>query len=139
MDKTLILLRGASGAGKSTFTRYLCDLCKIADISHIHLEADTHFYQDGQYKFDPSQLSRAHFLCRSNAESAMSKGISCVIVSNTSTTEKEIDSYIASAKDYYYTIVSLIVENRHGNSSLHNVPQETIEKQKQRLLSAIQL
>jgi hypothetical protein len=36
------------------------------------------------------------------------------------------------AQKYDYKVVSLIVENRHGNKSVHDVPDETIEKMKKR-------
>jgi len=41
-------------------------------------------------------------------------------------------TYMDLAVKYGYQVVSLIVENRHGNSSVHNVPDETIEKMKSR-------
>ena len=62
----------------------------------------------------------------------MSNGKPRVVVSNTSTTEKEMRSYIDMAKEYEYRIVSLVVENRHGNESVHRVPAETIQKMKDR-------
>lgn len=55
-----------------------------------------------------------------------------IVVSNTSTTEKEMQPYLDLAKEFGYTVVSLIVENRHGNSSVHGVPKETLEKMKNR-------
>ena len=55
-----------------------------------------------------------------------------IVVSNTSTTEKEMQPYIDLAKKYDYKVTSLIVENRHGGKSIHSVPEETIEKMKQR-------
>ena len=51
-----------------------------------------------------------------------------VIVSNTSTTEKELKPYLALAEEYGYAVTSIIVENRHGGQSIHNVPQETIDE-----------
>ena len=55
-----------------------------------------------------------------------------IVVSNTSTTEKELQPYLDLATKYDYKVVSLIVENRHGNSSVHNVPDETIDKMRNR-------
>ena len=61
-----------------------------------------------------------------------SDGFSEIVVSNTSTTEKEMQPYLDLAREFGYTVVSLIVENRHGNSNVHNVPQETLKKMQDR-------
>ena len=55
--KQLILLRGLPGSGKSTFAKSL---------GGIHIEADQYFMQDGEYKFDASQLKHAHNYCYSS-------------------------------------------------------------------------
>jgi predicted kinase len=55
-----------------------------------------------------------------------------IIVSNTFTQEWEMKPYIDLANQYGYTIFTIIVENRHGNSSVHNVPEETMVKMKDR-------
>ena len=55
-----------------------------------------------------------------------------IVVSNTSTTQKELQPYIDLANEYSYNIVSLIVENRHGNKNEHGVPDETLEVMKKR-------
>ncbi len=39
-----------------------------------------------------------------------------------------MEPYLKLAEKYDYKVVSLIVENRHGNKSVHNVPDETMEK-----------
>jgi hypothetical protein len=36
------------------------------------------------------------------------------------------------AKAYDYNVVSLIVENRHGNKSVHGVAEETMDKMEKR-------
>lgn len=130
--KTLILLRGIPGAGKSTFANYM--------FSNNVFEADQYFYdENGNYNFDASKLYNAHKSCQSRVEMAMAENIvsggkwySEIVVSNTSTTEKELEPYLELARKYDYKIVSLVVENRHGSKSVHNVPEETIERMKQR-------
>jgi len=132
MSKALILLRGLPGSGKSSFAEFMWT-------KHVIFEADTYFYdEDGNYNFDSSKLSEAHKWCQSQVEQAMrdnmqnSQYYSDIVVSNTSTTEKELQPYIDLANKYDYIVISLIVENRHGNKSVHNVPEETIEKMRKR-------
>ena len=55
-----------------------------------------------------------------------------IVVSNTSTTERELQPYLDLANEFGYTVVSLVVENRHGNTNVHDVPQETLQKMKDR-------
>jgi hypothetical protein len=55
-----------------------------------------------------------------------------IIVSNTFTQEWEMQPYYDLAEKYGYRVYSLIVENRHDGKNQHGVPQETLEKMKNR-------
>jgi predicted kinase len=132
--KTLILLRGLPGAGKSSFANLIWE-------SGVIFEADKYFYNtdDGSYNFDATKLHAAHKWCQTQVEDAMEynlefdgKYYSEIVVSNTSTTEKELQPYLDLAAKYDYNVVSLIVENRHGNKSVHNVPDAAMEKMRKR-------
>lgn len=123
MAKTLYLIRGLPGSGKSTLAKTMAEA-----LGAEHFEADQYFYDEsGNYNFDPQRLYRAHMWCQDCTQAAMVAG-KCVIVSNTFTAEKELKPYLQLASMLGYQVVSLIVENRHGNSSIHNVPQETLDK-----------
>lgn len=100
---------------------------------YVIVEADKFFEKDGEYKFDPTKLKDAHQWCRDTVEQHMKNNIKYqfypeIVVSNTFTQEWEMQPYIDLANKYGYKIFSLIVENRHGNKSVHNVPDETIQK-----------
>ncbi len=130
--KQLILLRGLPGAGKSTFANFIWQ-------SGVIFEADQYFYDnEGNYNFDVTKLGAAHKDCQSRVEQAMKtheenpQYYPEIVVSNTSTTEKELQPYIDLANKYDYKVISLIVENRHGNKSVHNVPDEKLEQMKNR-------
>ena len=127
MDKTLYLIRGVAGAGKTTLATDLAESLNL-----VMFEADDYFYdRGGNYNFNPSLLHKAHNECQEKTEECM---VSCkgVVVSNTFTTEKELKPYTDLAKKYDYRVVSLVVENRHGHKSVHNVPETTIQKMKDR-------
>jgi predicted kinase len=126
--KTLILLRGLPGSGKSTLAKLL-----VGDKDYCHKEADMYFIDgEGNYKFNSSQLKEAHKWCKNEVDFVMKYEHSPVVVSNTFIQEWEMDDYLELAKKYDYQVVSLIVENRHGNKSVHNVPEETLIKMKDR-------
>ena len=87
--------------------------------------------KEGTYKFDVTKLKDAHEWCQRECEKAMIFEVD-VVVSNTFTQYWEMEVYFELAKQYGYQVHSLIVENRHGNQSIHSVPPETMEKMKNR-------
>ena len=123
----LILLRGCPGSGKSTLAQWLCGNYEYIEF----VEADQYFTEEGVYKFDASVLHRAHNWCQAKAAEYLAIGVS-VIVSNTSTTEKEVAVYEQIAKDFGVDFASLIVENRHEGVNIHGVPEEKLKQMKQR-------
>lgn len=127
MNGSLILLRGVPGCGKSTLARQMVNL-GFADISY---EADDYFVTNGLYQFDPTKLHQAHQWCQDMTRSALRKG-RYVVVSNTSTTEKEVEVYRQMAEEFGAEFVSLVVENRHGGENTHGVPAEKLQQMRQR-------
>ena len=132
MSKLLVLLRGLPGSGKSSFAKHMWS-------DFVICEADQFFYDsEGNCNFDPSKLRDAHKYCRDRVETFMSDNEKNpqfypeIVVSNTFTREWEMDEYFKLAKKYDYQVVSLIVENRHGNKNVHGVPDSKIEEMRNR-------
>jgi len=121
--KELFLLRGVPGAGKSTLAKSL---------GGMHIESDKYFMDGDEYKFDPSKLKDAHAWCQNAVRVWAKNSVEKIVVSNTFTQEWEIDYYFELAKEHGYRVYSLIVENRHGNKDIHNVPEEKLLQMKQR-------
>lgn len=117
--KTLNILRGLPGAGKSTLAKQL---------GGIHLEADMYFIDPitQEYKWDANRIKHAHEWCLNLTQDYM-VGNHDITVSNTFTTEKELEPYLKLAEKYGYKVICLIVENRHGNKNIHNVPEEILD------------
>jgi predicted kinase len=126
--KKLFILRGLPGSGKSTLANFL-----VGDKDYCHKEADMYFIdRKGDYKFNSSQIKDAHTWCQEEINFLMKNCHEVIVVSNTFTQEWEMQPYIDMAKEFEYTVHSLIVENRHDGKNSHNVPVETINRMKER-------
>lgn len=133
--KKILILRGTSSSGKSTFAKFIASL----DPSAVICCADDYFYVDGEYRFDVSKLRAAHFFCKETFLDAIDKEAKTIIVANTNTKEKDFSFYENYGKVAGYTVTFLVVENRHGNKNLHNVPQETLDRQERDIRESLKL
>jgi predicted kinase len=130
--KQVIILVGASGSGKSTWTK---------DYLHEHpdtivVSADHYFIQsDGTYEFDGTKLPQAHSECKRKFHDALVRGFN-VIVDNTSTRAWERKDYIAEAKRHGYSVwlkVLKIDPTVAAARNVHGVPLEAIKKMNDRI------
>lgn len=126
---TLYLIRGVPGSGKSD----LANTLRWCNAVAVVIEADQHFINEvtGKYNFDASQLGYAHQRCQQRCKEYLRQGFP-IAVSNTSTTEKEVEVYRKIAEELGCKFVSIIVENRHGGVNQHNVPEEKVQQMKNR-------
>ena len=125
MEKILVICRGICGAGKSTFAKTL---------GGQHYEADMYFIDPttGEYKFDGTKIKNAHTWCLDRVKTDMAVAREKIVVSNTFTQEWEMEPYFELAKEFGYKVFSVVLENRHGNTNEHNVPEDKIEQMKNR-------
>jgi predicted kinase len=124
---TLYLVRGVPGSGKSSLAMTLFN----SGVVDCCFEADEGMMQDGVYVFNPALLPKVHAVCQSKTTSALLEGFN-VAVSNTSVTEKEVKTYQCIAEQIGANFISLVVENRHGCTNIHGVPDEKINQMKSR-------
>lgn len=120
MTQTLILIRGIPGSGKSTLAKEFKD--------YVHFEADMWFELTKQ-KFGPSLLKFAHVWCQREAQWALARGHN-VVVSNTFTQHWEMKPYLDMAKDFGVRSIVIVCTGKF--KSIHNVPEETLRKMKER-------
>lgn len=128
--KNLILVRGVSGSGKTTFVEEF-----IGNIS-LSIATDDFFMLDGIYTFDRNYLAEYHQRCIDSVESEMespSTETYCnIVVHNTFTKEWEMKAYFDLAEKYGYNVYTIIIENRHKSESIHGVSEDIINAQRER-------
>lgn len=128
--RTMYILRGLPGSGKSSTSNYLtenlgnCIICS----------ADDYFYKDGIYSWDENKLDFAHEYCFDNVLQCI-KDKKNVIVDNTNIKLKEFTKYIDLAKtyNYNYIVLEIYCKNKEqsilfSKRSLHSVPIQDVLK-----------
>lgn len=123
MTKTVILIRGLPGSGKSTLAKSITD---------YNVAADDYFDLFNGGEFDAGKIKKAHEWCFEKFTYGVNIGTSLIAVHNTFTQEWEFQKYVDYALENDYTVHTIIVENRHGNESVHNVPKATVNKMRDR-------
>lgn len=121
----LVLIRGLPGASKSTTAKNV-----YVPLGYLHYEADMYFInKDGEYKFNPALIGKAHGWCKHETELALCENFN-VVVSNTFTQLWEMKEYIDMAKKYG---AELEVIHCTGNyTNVHGVPEEALQKMRKR-------
>lgn len=136
MKPVLIIIRGVSGSGKSTFADFLINNLKqyfpvdkyIVELPPQKFEADQWFV-DNDEPWNPRYLHTAHEWCMAEVKKSLRDGY-ITIVSNTTTTKKELDPYIKIAKDLSLQYFVLISDSDYVN--MHGVDDDKLRKQAQR-------
>ena len=131
MKKSLFILRGLPGSGKNS-------LAEALDIKAVCC-ADDYFMRGGKYMWTADGLGAAHSWCQRKCRRFMKKQVDKIVIANTSVSERDLVPYTDLARQFGYTVFSLVIENRHDGVNSHNVPDEAIERMKVRLMNSISL
>jgi len=133
----IVILRGHSGSGKSTYAKKLCNLLPENKKSVI-CSADNYFIKDGEYKFDYQKLNEAHAYCFAKFYVAVEQRCDLIIVDNTNTRLFEISPYIMFARiketpaDLIEVITLSCSVSLAADRNIHGVPRGSIENMKKR-------
>jgi predicted kinase len=124
-EKSLILLRGLPGAGKTTLAEILSENGKYPVFS-----VDSYFTdpRTGDYNFDFSKNYLAYKNCEEQTRNAIQNNISKIFLDNTFTLEWEMEPYFKMAAEKNYKVFVVTVENRHGGANTHSIGNEQLKK-----------
>ena len=130
--KSVIILKGVSGAGKSTVAQLFTDAV-------ICCADDYYIGSDGVYRFVADEIGYAHQHCRKSFDLAIFSGVETIVIANTNTKPSDWAYYDEVGKQNGYHIFHLVIENRHGNENIHSVPLQTLERQENAIRQNLKL
>lgn len=137
MHKIVYLMRGLPGNGKSTLAEMLTDTTK----SSVICCADDYFtdIETGEYNWSAEKIGSAHMWCQNLFKESLADGVEIIVVANTNTTTKDVNTYRKLAIEAGYMVFVLTVENWHDGMDIHNVPEEVKDKMRKALINSIKL
>lgn len=134
-QKTIIVIRGLSGSGKSSLADVICG----SDEDKIAVAADDFFTdENGVYNFDPDQISEAHDWCKEQVRTYTLEGYHTICVANTFTKRWEVEPYLQIASEAGYTVHVISLYDAGLNDAqlaarcIHSVPINSIRSQRKR-------
>ena len=138
--KTVYILRAVPGAGKSTVAEHIHNMALNSGRKSIICCADDFFIDEaGNYKWVAEKIGSAHVWCQNKYHTALFSDVDNIIVANTNTRARDVNSYHKLALDFGYTVFVLTVENWHNGKDIHNVPDEAKLKMAEQLKNSIKL
>lgn len=127
--RTLYIVRGLPGSGKSTLGNVLCPGRSFAADDYFEKIAKE---QNKKYSdvFCGTKLGEAHTQCTNNVKDAMESDDNDVAVCNTFSESWEAKTYFTLALLHGWTV--MIVECQSVFANTHDVPRESIMKMRKR-------
>lgn len=117
--KTLFIIRGFPGSGKTTLARIIAPKANAA-------VDDFMVNSEGEYTYDPTRLTECHELCRFAIQDYMREGVEHIAVHNTFTRKWEMTPYVEWAAHYGYSVHVITCHGQWQN--VHNVPPRAIQR-----------
>ncbi|ETW01232.1 hypothetical protein H310_06818 [Aphanomyces invadans] len=103
--KTVVIMRGQPGSGKSTLSRTIQAMARSLGHDVAVCSADTYFDTPLGYYHDKSQLTAAHDACKRAFSDAIEASAPVVIVDNTHSCLWEYEPYRTAALEAEYRVV----------------------------------
>jgi tRNA uridine 5-carbamoylmethylation protein Kti12 len=143
IEKTVVIMRGWPGSGKSTLVeRLMSRLCsghigtEAHDLYGVFIASADHFFidHDGIYRWKRELMKEAHQQCMAKFLQALG-GRTLIFVDNTNIKQKDYNEYVERGIKAGFKVYQAIPETLWMDDldecykrNLHGVPRETIER-----------
>ena len=124
LNKTILLIRGLPGSGKTTLANALSENGKYNIFSVDQYFTD----EEGNYSFNYLDNHKAYDECKKRVMEDVKRGAEKILVDNTFTLDWEMEPYFKIAKENDYMIFVFTVENYHGGKNVHGISEEQVRK-----------
>lgn len=114
-DKTVFIIRGLPGAGKSELGMAVAD---------VTVSEDDFFHLSGEYAFEPSQRYQAIGWMVDRAIFEMETGTRKIALATCALHIGELAGVRIAARANGYRVFTMLLQNTHGGKSIHNVQPE---------------
>ena len=128
--KSVIVMMGVSGSGKSTYLRENHPCYEVCSADHYFTD------EEGQYVFDPRLLPEAHAACLRGFVDCLRMSTPRVAVDNTNCNLEDVAPYIRLAQAYGYDVRVVHMDVDPGQAAarnVHGVPLYGVLRQDDRL------
>lgn len=134
MKRNVIILKGVSGAGKSTFANLIAYPACVCCADDYYVDAN------GNYNWDANKIGEAHNACRKKFDDALKDNvITNIVIANTNVREADYKYYVDQAKKFNLNVFYVVLEKRHDSENVHGVPNESLQRQHDRLINNLKL
>ncbi|XP_073954881.1 uncharacterized protein [Choristoneura fumiferana] len=128
-SRTLILMRGVPGSGKSYLAKQLLLTMCPESLFETHILSTDDFFYDakGVYRHERTRLSEAHYWNQNRAIQAMRQGISPIFIDNTNVEIWEMQPYVREGINNGY-IIEVLEPNTAWAKSAHLLAEKNTHK-----------
>jgi len=126
--KKMYIMRGVSGSGKSTKAKQLAGSGKV-------FSTDDFFMEGEEYNFNPTKLQEAHKWNQKRVWDAAHKGITPIVVDNTTTQGWEAKPYVVIGMTEGYDVEIVEPESPWWNKFRPNMSEEELQELAETLVS----
>lgn len=126
MTKTMFILQGAPGSGKSKIAEAIMRQAAAEDFfPAVICSTDQFFMVNGKYVFDRTKLAECHKLNQDKAKQYLVNGYS-VVIDNTNIKKIHVEPYVRIAKEAKAQIQIIRCYGKFQN--VHGVPEEIVQR-----------
>lgn len=129
-EKTVIIMRGVPGSGKSTYARQYFPRAFLVSADLYHTD------ELGNYNWKGENVAAAHSWAKKQFKEALERGEALVLVDNTNTEWWEMEPYYDMAEDYGYSVKVVRMQappDVCSSRNVHGVPEEAVHRMHDRM------